>query len=153
MAYQKTCFGVDWENTKRKDEWEYSCMICMTFSEKTQAGSSYHWGYLVTTTEQLRAYALSIKPLGSMAPTLSLKNWENEHHAYGHLSASIPISTINFMSQQPHQHYKTIQQLLGNNLYGRCKDSNDIRFAWLENCWGVYVAITSKCYKALCSVL
>ena len=64
----------------RKEEWEYSCLICKTFSEKTQEGSSNHWGYLETTTAELRACALSIKPFGSMTPSLSLKNWENVHH-------------------------------------------------------------------------
>ena len=65
----------------RKEEWEYSCLICKTFSEKTQGGSSNHWGYLETTTAELRACALSIlKPFGSMTPSLSLKNWENVHH-------------------------------------------------------------------------
>ena len=64
----------------RKEEWEYSCLICKTFSEKTQGGSSNHWGYLETTTAELRACALSIKPFDSMTPSLSLKNWENVHH-------------------------------------------------------------------------
>ena len=72
----------------RKEEWEYSCLICKTFSEKTQGGSSNHWGYLETTTTELRACALSIKPFGSMTPSLSLENWENVHRPYGHLSAS-----------------------------------------------------------------
>ena len=43
------------------------------FSEKTQGGSSNHWGYLVTTTAQLRACALSIKSLVSMVSRLSQK--------------------------------------------------------------------------------
>ena len=64
----------------RKEEWEYSCLICKTFSEKTQGGSSNHWGYLETTAAELRACTLSIKPFGSMTPSLSLKNWENVHH-------------------------------------------------------------------------
>ena len=42
----------------------------------------------MTTTAQLRVCALSIKPFSSMAPKLSMKNRENEHHAFGHLSAS-----------------------------------------------------------------
>ena len=73
-----------------KYEWEYSCLICRSFSKKTQGGSSNHWGYLVTTTAELRTCALSIKPLGSMKPRLTLKNWENVnvHHLFGHLSAS-----------------------------------------------------------------
>ena len=37
---------------------------------------------------QLRVCALSIKPFSSTAPKLSMKNWENEHYAFGHLSAS-----------------------------------------------------------------
>ena len=64
----------------RKEVWEYSCLICKTFSEKTRGGSSNHWGYLETTSAELRACALSIKPFGSMTPSLSLKNWENVHH-------------------------------------------------------------------------
>ena len=67
-------------NTRiRTEELEYSCLICKTFSEKTQGRSSNHWGYLETTTAELRACALSIKPFGSMTPSLSLKNWENVH--------------------------------------------------------------------------
>ena len=84
IAYQQNLF---WGRI-RKEEWEYSCLICKTFSEKTQGGSSNHWGYLETTTTELRACALSIKPFGSMTPSLSLENWENVHRPYGHLSAS-----------------------------------------------------------------
>ena len=41
----------------------------------------------MTTTAELRTCALSLKPLGSMAPRLTLKNWENVnvHHPFGHL--------------------------------------------------------------------
>ena len=46
---------------QEKGVWEYRCLICKicTDSDKTQGGSSNHWGYLVTTTAQLRVCVLN----------------------------------------------------------------------------------------------